>query len=216
MIFVSIDFETLVPFSTEWWTCAVAVAEYPSGNIIETTSFAVERSLDSPPNQFWQRHHHAYRFNVMLSKGRTDVSEEEERIATYFDSIRARFTDFTFLTDCPEADTGMLNHILRRRGRPVISDRGEGLFRQTVCTWSMRLGMKRCLGPYKWFALLQSSAAEAASRPVELACIGTLVHVAHTDCLVMLRNYFRLMDIQAKTNGSALVVQQPPSIGVQP
>ena len=184
---LAVDFETLHPFDTDWWTVGLVMATYPDGHVLDTITFAANRDApEVPPNPFWQRNCLAYNFNRNMSQHSKPVAQVETSVADAIDGLRQRHPELYCISDCPETDIPLLNGILHRCGRPPIASRPGGRFRQTICVWSYRLAMKQLKTP------IPRTSGQVSHL---LGTLSTPAHVALTDAAIVLQKLFNLFDL---------------------
>ena len=177
-LFVTLDFECFEP--QEWQSMAIMVSRGP--HVVDVLRASCDRAepTHTQTRAFWSRHPKAFQHNLGEGKGRDRVSEEQ-RICQYVTSLRARYPRFYLLSDNPEFDIALLNSILRRASLPPISSRSDGLYLQTICTWSSRLVLRMLGVPVP----RENRVAPAATR---------LAHTPEFDCRRILNDYLCTLD----------------------
>jgi hypothetical protein len=147
--FVTVDFENIEEPSSKivWWRLAVVVVPFETGHVSEARLFGCKRDLtrmDGSTASFWSKNEKAWYLNSNDNVN-NDVDEEEEKVALFFDDLRARIPNFFFISDSVASDVVALDGILTRRGRPIISQRSNGIYLSTASTWSYSLAIAHAL-----------------------------------------------------------------------
>ena len=173
MHYLVVDFECLRP--REWQSVGLVLYDGNAGE----TKFSVELSCardtaNMSPHicTFWERHPVAFKQNIDRGYG-YDPLDQEKILCEYIDVIRNKYDNFTLISDAPEHDISILDGILLRHGRDVMSMRKGGVYRQVVCTWTTRRVL-RGLG-----------LSTGNNQPTEVA----VRHTPVADCLIILSNY---------------------------
>jgi hypothetical protein len=185
-IFLTIDFET-VDGEDKWIACALMVATYPSGKIIEIFETSCQRSKEDYNERakvFWKKNNRAHSFIEKQGMGQS-VSDEEKKICENIRRIFDTYPDIYFVSDNPSVDVKIIDQILKRNGYPFTSFRGKKYF-QCICTWSFKLGIKSIIGN----SLDRLSPIE--KRPTS-AYFG-YHHTPKSDCARILNSHFEVLD----------------------
>lgn len=145
--YLSVDFEIL---NRQWWTCALILVEYPSGNVIRSLVTGhsnvqfnnVGAGPDSTNETFWRANPDAYHENLRISSGCSKM-EAEKQIVNFVTSVKLYHPRFYAISDNPSVDIGTLDDILTRHSLSRLSSRNNhGLYLQCICTWSHRMTLK--------------------------------------------------------------------------
>ena len=204
-VYVSIDCEKLN--SDCWWALAMLVVEYQTGVILGYIDCYASCETDTivrhPGREdFWNRHKMALAYNHAKSEGH-DRKEEECLLVDFVARLRASFPDFYLVSDNPVFDVGVLNMILSAHNVPPVGYRNKSNpFRQSICTWSFRLG-KGLRGPSRTDCSRQASRRIRhlyASMKNHHLCVRTHSvelgppHTALYDCVLLLALHFTVME----------------------
>ena len=200
-VYVAIDCER---FSNEpWFALAMLVVDFKSGDVLGYLDCCVPLDLSLPSHpcrsKFWGEHQEALDHSCARAVGTTRASEEV-RIASFVAALRTHCPDFYLISDNPVFDVGILNTVLANHDHPTVEFRSEEVpFRQTICTWSFRLGRRR--GDGKTSCRIHHLSTMLRSRTLTLKAPGVRCavrlgppHSALYDCLHMIVGHFSVME----------------------
>lgn len=141
-VYVSVDVE-LCDITQSWWAIGACVIN-SQGTLLETFEIArvpprmtPEQPLSGP---FWRKHAKAKKYIKSLQ---VEEKEAVEEITQFYLGLCQRYPGFTLISDNVLLDVGTLDKILQENGVKASSLRPDGSYKQPICTWSYRIGMRR-------------------------------------------------------------------------
>lgn len=202
-IFVSIDFESHRP--GDWVGFGCVIVTYPEGDVLDSLEVICDRSKEPWKAEtlgFWHKHPTALDYLLKRGSG-MDPLVAENQIVEYILYIKSTFPGFYLISDNPSFDVGMLNNILLRHGHSVVADRVNGLYHQTICTWSTRLAYTMMSGVgTKHLDDHYAKKLGNVHRNVH-----SLIHIRHTpvsDCAYIIYNHFKVLDLMGLRKKNAI------------
>lgn len=103
----------------KWSTIGIIVAEYPSGNVLDTFETGCMRqsnTVSADKKAFWDKYPEAYSYNVQLCKNKK-VYEEEKRISVFVSKWLKRSPTLYIISDNPAFDVGILQSIYQNNAQ---------------------------------------------------------------------------------------------------
>jgi hypothetical protein len=138
-VYMVIDFECFQP--NLWQSVGIILYEKTAygGNLLRKLHVSCDRGATIAPSTkaFWKRNHDAFLYNYSHGKDQ-DVSEQEVAICQFIDHAKEEFPTFYLIGDTPEYDIGLVNNILVRHGRQIMSHRNKDVYLRSICTWSSK------------------------------------------------------------------------------
>lgn len=200
-VYMAVDFENID--TNVWWTAAFVICHYPSGDILEEHLFYADRSKHQIESDaikcFWDNNIEAFEHNQSCAN--REPLEEEKKMCLFIEDIKKRMPYFFLVSDHPTFDIHILDDILVRHGKTIMSNRSPTMFRQPLDCWSYSLNLAHILNTSIKYINDHPRALATSLRTDRWIYIKLhseeyyYKHIALNDTYRMLVNFFRILDI---------------------
>lgn len=146
-VYVAIDLEAY-PNNSTWQSFAAVAIKVPEYVVVMECEIYCDRSTVDAVNDdnqdFWARHPQAFEHNMQRGVG-INPEDAERDIVAFVKRLKRRFPHFYLVLDCPAFDVRLVDNILEKHGESTLSHRGNGVYHQAICTWTMTLTIAQML-----------------------------------------------------------------------
>ena len=190
-LFMTIDFESIA--DNKWIAASFMIAEYPSGQIIETNEFGCYRHISEYSDKsiiFWHKNPKAWKY-IKDKFAHHDRKIEEINMCLKINQILDTYPNIHLISDNPQFDIKMMDNILSEHGYEFTSSRKYNSYRQCLCTWSFQ----RAIAIQHGMTVHQLSRRYSQIQLSNELQIHTYYGHPHTpiyDCSKILINHFKL------------------------
>jgi hypothetical protein len=195
--YLALDFESW-PNPNAWCAAGFILYNATTNQIISFAEFFVDRRhefQDEENMEFWKHNIAALTYCNFRANGQYEYDVECE-IVKYVSNLKVMYPNLYLLTDTG-FDLRIINNILVKHGRTVMSHRGKGIYRQSLCTWSIKLTVQQLLGVSS--SQLTNMMDRLNSRRNPDAFICGPRHTPLSDCQMVLQKYLQLRDFMHLT-----------------
>lgn len=187
--YMTVDFES-VNQQGKWLCYGIVVSEYPSGRVLESHVGKCEREYreyDAKTLEFWTCAN-PLAFQVINSYPSKPVNVAELDLCSTIRRILRDYPRIFVVSDNPQYDIRILDNILVNNGYPVVSNRLNGIYLQSICTWTFLTAAMQIYNVTRKQILSPRS-----DREVDHKHHG-VHHTPITDCSRILAHHFTVLD----------------------
>jgi len=193
---VTLDFECY-PTASNWISVAVICID-KNGNtissLLEYAKVPKNTTIDPVNIKFWEKNPNALKSN--LPTHNHTKKQSELRLCNFFTTLRSECPHFFLVCDNISFDILLLNNILKKHKFPSINIRGNGIYHQPLCVWTLKWQLQNIFGSQKFKDLQSTRSTPLVSQMLTDSANSGVKHTPVSDCYAILASYFLLLEVQ--------------------